>query len=90
MLLKCLVCMCCGAGSYLNDDLQVFFQQFESQLMGQKVVKNLGNMPNDNTTPDLEPLLDVEYIMTVGAFAPTYYYNYQCVLPYASPPQTCC
>jgi tripeptidyl-peptidase-1 len=62
--------------SYSNADLQAFFQAFLPKLAGQKVVKTLGNLPNDPTNPDTEASLDIQYIMAIGAFAPSYSYNY--------------
>jgi hypothetical protein len=46
-------------------------------LQGQKILKHLGNEQNDPTNPgEGEAILDVEYIMSIGSFAPTYYYAY--------------
>jgi hypothetical protein len=46
-------------------------------LQGQKILKHLGTEKNDPTNPgEGEAILDVEYIMSIGSFAPTYYYAY--------------
>jgi tripeptidyl-peptidase-1 len=62
--------------SYSNADLQAFFQEYVPQMAGQRVKKTLGNLPNDPTDPDTEASLDIQYIMAIGAFAPSYSYNY--------------
>jgi tripeptidyl-peptidase-1 len=62
--------------SYSNADLQAFFHEYVPQMAGQRVKKALGNLPNDPTDPDTEASLDIQYIMAVGAFAPSYSYNY--------------
>lgn len=62
--------------SYANSDLQAFFHEYIPQLKGQKVKGTLGNLPNDPTDPDTEASLDIQYIMAIGAFAPSYSYNY--------------
>lgn len=41
-------------------------------------MKDLGDLPNNPTKPGSgEAALDVQYIMAMGSFAPTYYYNYR-------------
>ncbi len=46
-------------------------------MQGQTVLKYLGNEPNDPTGGALgEATLDVEYIMAMGSYAPTYWYGY--------------
>jgi tripeptidyl-peptidase-1 len=63
---------------YSTKDLQEFFRKFQNNLIGQKIVKELGDLPNDPTNPGSgEAALDVQYIMAIGSFAPTYYYNYR-------------
>jgi hypothetical protein len=38
----------------------------------------LGDLPNDPSNPGSgEAALDIQYIMSIGSFAPTYYYNYR-------------
>jgi len=58
------------------DDLQSFYQQFVPKISGQKVLKYLGDGPNDPTSPGTESSLDIQYISALGGFAPNYYYNY--------------
>jgi hypothetical protein len=66
--------------SYSDTDTQLFFKQYAPQLVGQEVVDTLGNMPNFPVLADGEASLDIQYIMAVGAFAPSYSYNYQYVV----------
>jgi hypothetical protein len=77
--------MSSSTDSYSNADLQAFFQEYVPQMAGQRVKKTLGNLPNDPTDPDTEASLDIQYIMAIGAFAPSYSYNYKYV-PTMSPP----
>jgi len=52
-------------------------QTYAPALEGQNVVKYLGNEPNKpHGGMEGEATLDVEYIMSMGSFAPTYYYAY--------------
>jgi tripeptidyl-peptidase-1 len=63
--------------NYMPSDVQQFFQTYAPALQGQKILKHLGNEQNDPTNPgEGEAILDVEYIMSIGSFAPTYYYAY--------------
>jgi hypothetical protein len=48
-------------------------------MVGQMVNNTLGNLPNDPTSADLEASLDIQYLMAIGAFAPSYSYNYEYV-----------
>jgi len=63
--------------SYNPNDTLLFFQTFLPKLVGQTIVKTLGDIPNNPAgEADEEASLDVQYIMGIGAFAPSYSYNY--------------
>ncbi|KAL6065020.1 Peptidase S53 domain-containing protein [Balamuthia mandrillaris] len=63
---------------YSTSDLQKFFRSFAPNLVGQKVVKDLGDAENDPHDPgEGEAALDLQYIMAMGSFCPTYYYLYK-------------
>lgn len=53
-------------------------------MVGQRVQKTLGNLPNYPNYPDTEASLDIQYIMGIGAFAPTYSYNYKYVRDFSN------
>jgi tripeptidyl-peptidase-1 len=62
--------------SYDPQDLASFFEQFSPALKGQKVAGIRGNFGNQPGTGDAEAALDIEYIMAVGTYSPSYFYNY--------------
>jgi len=59
------------------NDVQKFFSTYAPALEGQEIAGYRGSEKNrPNGGEEGEAILDVEYIMTMGSFAPTYYYAY--------------
>ena len=58
--------------SYLNEyytesDLQIFYQKYFPQLVGQPIYKVVGANTNVGGSAGIEAALDVDYITTIGA-----------------------
>lgn len=63
--------------NFSPNDLQKFFTNYAPALEGQEITRYLGNEKNKpDGRMEGEATLDVEYIMAMGSFAPTYYYAY--------------